>query len=208
MVCVLYILILLLIVLAFVFTHLVYLFKCNEEYVDIDIDTNKKILLLCISNKTELLENLDELPCNVAIENILPGNIDISYDNVKECGLYSKNNYKKGDIVYRFQFYRYPVDPIIISTPFVNREIIPNIHSSVLCNYYGIFTGFDCFINHSNFPNVEYDIFMFVEKRKMFANVYATRDIHIGDELLIDYSRGLCNPAVYFWKTIMHMYGL
>lgn len=206
--CVLYVLIIVLFVIAFIVIHLVYLFICNAEYVDIDIDTNKKILLLCISNKTELLEKLDVFPCNVAIENILPGNIDISYDNVKECGLYSKNIYKKGDIVYRFQFYRYPEDQIIISTPFGNREIIPDVHSSVLCNYYGIFTGFDCFINHSNLPNVEYDIFMFIEKRKMFANVYAVRDINIGDELLIDYSRGLCNPAVYFLKMIAHIYGL
>jgi len=190
---------------VFFVLHLIYLFKQNQKYIDIDM--NDEVLVLCISNKVELCNKLNVFPVRVNIDDILPPNIDISYDVIKECGLYSKMKYKKGDIVYRFPLYRYPKGNIVISTPFGDRDIRPEIHTSVLCNKYGIFTGFDCFINHNNRPNVDYDVSVCVEDQGIFMKVYALRDINIGDELLIDYHKGLCNPFVFLWKTIIYMYG-
>lgn len=195
---------LLILVICFVL-HLIYLFKQNERYINLDV--NDSVLALFISNKIELTKKLEMFPSKIDVKNILPSNIDISYDTIKECGLYSKKKYKKGDIVYRFSLYRLPDEDIVISTPFGDRTIRSEIHTSEICNYYGIFTGFDCFINHSNDPNVDYDAFVYIENRKVFVNVYALCDIQIGDELLIDYHKGMCNPVVLVWKTLMCMYG-
>jgi hypothetical protein len=144
--------------------------------------------------------NLPVSANTILIDDFLPETIKIKNFADKGWGLVSQRSFLKNDSIYKTQIVRFPSNGIeIISNDLGIKIIDKDIHCGDIGRKYDLFSYYDCFLNHDNYPSAYHDDELTIENGNIYIVLRAARKINIGEELTINYM--YLNLYIYYIRA-------
>ena len=182
-------------IILFLILLIIYIIK-NTNYV-YDLSIDRTFNYFEIYNIEKIKKQLPIYPNVSIIDNYLPEHIIISNFQDKGWGLLTNKSFTKDEIIYNAPIYIFPNNGIKITSKQLGvKNIEKDIHCGDIAKKHNLFSSYDCFLNHSDNPNAYHSNLFFIKNNAVYVVLKASRNIHLGDELTIDYI--YLNKYIYY----------
>lgn len=180
-----------------IFIILLIIYIINKRNYVYDLYKDRMVNYFEIYDIKNMKKQISTFPKKTIIDDKLPEHIKINKFSEKGWGLVTNKYFSKNDIVYEAPIYNFPVDGIeILSNNFGSKIIEKDIHCGDVAKLHNLFTGYDCFLNHSDNPNTYHSDLFLIRNKSIYVVLKALRNIHPGDELTINYI--YLNKYIYY----------
>jgi len=163
------------------------LYKYRQSSISENINTDN-INILEVKNMVSFLNNIEEIPPEINIENIIPKHLSISSSKNKGWMLVSNKKIKKGGLISNapIAFFSKKYNTKIISK-IGEKYVYPHIHSGIEISNNDVFAYWDAFINHDINNNAYYSPYISIKNGRYFSSLFASKDIQPNEEITINY---------------------